>query len=120
MENSNQENPQPKLPKIEAFKAIQKQLAIVGFGPKTTPQSHPFNGRILRGFLALSTAIIALCVYIFNDAETFLECMQSIYIASDLFLIVFALIILIIQKDEVFEFINRCESVLNASRGDRG
>lgn len=117
MENFNQENPQPKLPKIEAFKAIQKQLAIVGFGPKTTP---PFDGRILRGFLALSTAVIALCVYIFNDAETFLECMQSIYIASDLFLIVFALIILIIQKDEVFEFIKRCESVLNASRGDRG
>lgn len=110
------ENAPPKLPKLEAFKAIQKCFAVAGISPKLAIQSHPFNGRILFGFLILGTAITFLSVYISSYAETFLEYTQLLYTASTVVLIVLALIILIVQVNEVFGFMNRCDTMLNTSK----
>lgn len=116
MENSMPENSHKKLPKIEAFKAIQKSFAMVGITPKLATEMIPLNGRISMGFLILGTGTYFLSVYIFNYAETFSEFMQSIYIASAGLLVAVELVILILQMNEMFEYINYCNRMLNTGK----
>lgn len=108
-------HPQSKLLKIKVFKAIQKNCAMLGISAKLMSQPYPLNKKILMDFIVLGTAITFICVYIFNDAETFPEYTQStsIYFASVLVLLFLILAILILRIDLFFEFIDRCDSILN-------
>lgn len=116
MENFPTNHPQPKLPKLKAFKAIQKNFGILGISPELATQSHPFNRQILFGLSILGTAIIFLCVFIFNYAENLFEYTQSIFFVLIAALIFFVLLILIIKVKSLFELINRCEEMLNTSK----
>lgn len=116
MENTMPENSQPKLPKIVAFKAIQKSFAVVGISPKLPTQSYPFNGRLLLGFLGFGLFIAALGVYIVNYAETFFEYTQGIYIASAGIFVIFSFITLILQAEKLYKCIKRFDSMLNMCR----
>lgn len=113
MESSKQEKPQPKLPKIKAFKTIQKNFAAVGISPSLITQSQPLDGKISIIFLTICSLLTLICVDIFNDAETFSEFTQSIYIASVLVLILFVLMVLIFKADDLFKFIAGCDTIIN-------
>lgn len=114
MEYSNQAIPQRKL---KAFKTIQKYFALIGINQKLATQSYPLlNGRILMGFLLLSMGIICVSAQIFTDAETFFEYTQSVYMVSDGFLMISALLILSLKVGKLFEIINCCDSMLNMSK----
>lgn len=108
MENS-------KFPKMKVFKSIQKNLAITGIGPKLVTQPYPLNGRILMGFLLLGFGNTFTCVFIGNYAKTFSEYTQSTYFLSAEILFIFALIIVILKVENLFEFINCCDCMLNIS-----
>lgn len=108
-----QKNSQPKL---KAFRAIQKSFATIGISPELATQSYPLNRRILLGFLLIISGTISICVYIFNDAKTFFEYTQSICHASIGLLIFFALSILILKVEILFEFIDRCDNILNTGK----
>lgn len=112
MENSKQENSQPK---IKCFKTIQMYFDMVGIRPELVTQSYPLNERIVIGFLMLSLTVTALCVYILNYAETLFEYTQSIYVGSAVVLFVLILVILVLKMDKFFECINNCDSQLNKS-----
>lgn len=116
METPVQEKPQLKIPELRAFKSIQKNFAMAGISRELMIQSYPLNERIVTGFLLLSSTLVFICVYILNDAETFFEYTQSIYIASVATLFIFALFILIMVLENVFEFIDRCDCILNTSK----
>lgn len=116
MESSTEENPQLKLSRLEAFKVTREKYAMMGISPKLMTQSYPVNRTILSYFLILGTAITFISVYIFKYAESFFEFIQSIYIVSAAFLVVFALFFLIFQVEKFFEYINRCEAMLNSCR----
>lgn len=111
MANSKEE---AKLSKMEVFKTIRKNFVTVGISPKLATQAYPFNGKISMGFLILNLTLIFIFVYIFNDAKTFFEYTQSIYMASALILFIFVLLILISKVGKLFEFINNCDKILNA------
>lgn len=64
-------------------------------------------------FLMLGLNITFVCVYIFNEAKTFSQYTQSVYIASAIMLFIFALFILILKVEKLFEHINHCELMLN-------
>lgn len=68
------------------------------------------------GFLILCTATYFLCVYISNYAETFFDYTQCMYIASAGLPIYFALTILVVQVEELFEYISRCDIMFNTSK----
>lgn len=69
--------PKIKYVKIEIFQNNPK--AMIGISPKLVIQSYPLNGKILMGFLILSSFCISICMHIFNYAETFSEYTQSIF-----------------------------------------
>lgn len=112
MENLKPKKPQPKL---KAFKAIQKNFAIAGISPKLVTQSYLLNWKILQCFLLLWSATAFMCVHTINYAETFSEYTQTIYMGSAAIIVIFALLILILKVKKLFEFVDRCDSMLNMS-----
>lgn len=116
--HSQPKNSQSKYPKIIVFKSIQEKFTVVGISPKLATQPYPLNKRIVTCFLLLSTAMTFICVYIFNYAKTMVEYMQSINMAADGFLMTFALTILVSHAKKLFEFINRCDAIVNTSECD--
>lgn len=115
MEISMQDNPQPKL---KAFQTIQKSFAIAGFDRNLVTQSVPLNGKILLCFSLLGLGITFICVYTFNNAESFSEYTQSIYMTTAGILVSSTLIVLILKVKNVFEFINHFDSIINTSELD--
>lgn len=113
MENSRPENSHSKLPKIKTFQAIQKSLAMVGISPELATQTYSLNGRLLLDFALFGSGVTFQSVYISNDAKTFSEYTQSIYVASAGLLIVFILIVLILKVNELFDLTKRYDSILN-------
>lgn len=117
MENSEQEKPKRQSAiKFKAFEVIQKNLATVGITPSLVHKTYPFNGSIIYGFLLLGSCACFTCVFIISDAETFVKYTQSVYAGSLATLIIFALLIIIIKVEKLFEFFNNCESTLNISK----
>lgn len=113
MENSKQGKSQPKL---KAFKTIQKNFAMIGISPKLAAQSYPLNARVSLGLLLGILGMTFICVYTFKDANTFFEYTQSVCQLSIGLLIFSALAILILKVEKLFEFIDRCDSILNAGK----
>lgn len=112
MENSKQKK--SKLPKQKVFELIRNNLATIGITPKLADQSYPFNESILFRFLMIGTGTCCTFIYIFNDANTFADYVQSIYIGSLGLLIIIALLIIFPKVKKLFEFINTCISIVNA------
>lgn len=113
MEKSIHENSKSKLRKLKAFKKTRNKLAMLGIDRKLATQTYPFNVKISKCFLLLISTLISVSVYIFNYTETFFEYTQSVYVASALVLFILALFILILKVQELFEYINRCQYILN-------
>lgn len=110
------EDERPKLPKIKAFQLIQKDFAMAGISPALLTQQYPFNGRILFGFLSLSFAFYCQLIFIFDDADTFAQYTQSVYVCSIAALISLALSILILKRDALYTFINAMEDIINVGK----
>lgn len=111
MNDSKQKN----LPEVTILQTTQKNLAMLGIIPKLVTQSCPLSGKILSGFLLLSTSSAFVCVYIINDAKTFIDYTQSVYIASVGILLFFEMLILILKVEELYKFVNRCNGIINTS-----
>lgn len=110
MENSKQEKS-----KLKAYKVIQKKFANLGITLNLVGQSCPFNGTILLNFLTLGSIMYSTIAYIIYDAETFAEYIQCIYCCSIGILATIALLVMILNVEILFEFINGCDILLNTS-----
>lgn len=117
MENFKQENPQPDgFPEMKAFKTVQKYIATMGITPKLVTQTIPLNGQILMRLSALAVGVSFIGMYVVNEAKTFVEYTQSSFLAAAGSLVIFLLVILILKVEKLFEFINRCNNMLNTSK----
>lgn len=115
MENSKQKHLQVKSPNHKVFQLTQKYFATAGIVPNLAIQPYPLNGKISIGFLLLGSSLICNFKYTFYEARTFVEYTQSIYMCSIAALIIFALVIIILKVEKLFEFINGCEKLINTS-----
>lgn len=104
------------LPELKAFKTVQKKLALVGICRELVTQPHPLNEKIAMGFLLLIMMMTLGCVFIFNCAETFYEYMQSIYGVSCAILFIFALLILALNVDQLFKYIDDWDITINTNK----
>lgn len=53
------------------FKLIQKNFAFIGITVEQSIQAHPFNGRILFGFLLCGVNIFHQYMFLFTEARGF-------------------------------------------------
>lgn len=117
MENPERSTPHSKSSKMVVFKTTQKNFALIGICPKQPAMQHPntFNWKLLVSFVALGIGVSFVSVYVFKYANTFAERTQALFILSAGSLVTFILLILALKAKKVFEFINRCGSVVNTS-----
>lgn len=117
MKNSKQKNQTTKSPsKIKIFQCVQKNFATAGVGPVLSLQPYPLNLKIKFGFLLGIFYIICDLVFLFVEAKTFTEYMQSIYMGFCPTLSIFGLVVIISKAKKLFQVINDCENLVNASK----
>lgn len=116
MENSKQKALQFDFPEMKPFKTVLKNFATMGISPKLVTQSIPLNGKILMRLSALTAGVSFIGVYVIKEANTFVEYTQSTFLAAAGSLVILLLLILILKVEKLFEFINRCDSMLNTSK----
>lgn len=116
MQNTREENPQSKLPKMKIFQTIHKNLSIIGIGPDSAQQLRQFNAKILINLSTLCVGFNGVLVYIIIEAKTFLEFTQSIYLCTTYAIVTFVFIVLIFKLNELFKAINDCECLANTSK----
>lgn len=104
------ENSQSSSPKLKLFQTLQKNLSSIGI-----VRRHPFNARIALILLILGVGIIFESVYIFHEAQTYLDYTQSICMFSGVILVTFNLLIMALYLTELFEIIDHCECISNTS-----
>lgn len=120
MEESNEENPPPNLPKIKIFQKIQKNLYKIGIDSNSATQLNPFNAKNLMGLLSLGLGIIGSIMYIIIEAKTFIEFTESIFECTAFIQIILNLMIMIFYLSELFKAINNCECLANTSKSEKG
>lgn len=116
MENTKQNKTQSKLSKLKIFQLTQKHFATIGISRNLVMQPYPINVNILMAFVT----IICNLVYAIDGAKTLAEYTQSIYIISMAILVIFALMIIILKVDKLFELIGNFESIVNTSMYKNG
>lgn len=114
MENSNRK--QWEWPNRKNFKIPLTNLATLGIRPALATQAYPLNGRIVVGFLFLGCAISGTFVFVFYDAKTFAEYVQSIYLGSFAILFILSLLNTILQIGNLFGYIHSCDAIVNTSK----
>lgn len=94
------------------FELIQKNFAIIGITLEQSMQTHPFNGRILFGFLLLSMNIFHQYMFLFKEACGFREHIESIYMASigTVSFVCFATVVF--KMDLLFKLIKKTEEMI--------
>lgn len=121
-ENSNlkekelkNDSPPSQVPHIKIFQTSQKYFASVGISPHLATHEYPLNGKIVLGFLILGSEFICLFVYIFDEAEEFVEYTQSICMCSLVALINVILLVVIFNVELFFHTIFDSEDIVNTS-----
>lgn len=115
MEDSKQENQEPKLPQLEVFKTTLKKLAMMGITSALVQQPYPFDRKMLMPLLSLTIGVSFVSVYIVNYANTFVDYTRAFFMWAAAWLVIFLLIILIFKVKKLFEFVNRSGIIANAS-----
>lgn len=67
------------------------------------------------GFLTLILFITCNVVYLLTEVKTFTERTRSIFVQSAAVLVILALLILILNEQELFQFFNDFENIVNTS-----
>lgn len=115
MENCEKENPPTKQPsKMKILQLMQKNLASVGVNPNLS-LPYSVNSNILTVFSILTLFLVCNLMYALFEAQTFTEYIQSIYMCSVVIVIIFGFAIIIFNAKKLFQAIDVCENLVNAS-----
>lgn len=86
---------------------------MYGFSPNQLLQTHPFNGRTTIGVLILSVSVALELAYFFQEAHSFLEYSQVIYMIGAGSMVYITFWNLLIQMDALFKLITAMENMFD-------
>lgn len=116
MENSKEQNSQPKSSKIKIFRTIQKKLCTLGIEPNSAMR---LNRKVFISLLSLGLGNVGMLVYMLTEAKTFLEFTQPIYVCSAYTIAMFILLIMIWNSSRLYQNINDGERFINTSKCEK-
>lgn len=102
-------------PKMKILQLTLKNFATIGVNPNLSLQPYPFNAKIFISVLILSSYLICNLVFLFYEAKTFTELIQSIYMSFCIASIIFCSAVIISNVNKLFQTINACENFVNTS-----
>lgn len=113
------QNPQRKVERIKVLQSIQKNLSIIGVDRYTAMQQRSFNAKSIMTLLGVGLGIICTLMFLFVEAKTFFATIQSIYVCSAYIVVGFALLIMVLYLNELFQGFDDGESLANTSKWKR-
>lgn len=70
------------------------------------------------GFVLFGLSLLSLFSYLFNEANSFMEYTQSVYMTGAIILIGLSYAIIVIQMKKLFEFIGFVENLHSGKKSD--
>lgn len=94
---------------MKLFETVQKNLAIVGI----TSTAQPLNFvKIFLTSLCIWSVCISSWLFFAYEAKSFIEYTISMYNASGTNVSAIYFMIIIVQTQNIFKFIDRCEKII--------
>lgn len=100
---------------MKILQLLQTNLAGVGVHSDLPLQPYPFNKKILMNFLILLLFLICNSVFAIDEAESFGEYTQSIYVITCVTIVILTFVIIILNVKKLFQLINNGEKLVNTS-----
>lgn len=103
---------------MKIFQTFQKQFAILGISPDPnhSNRKYIFNEKLIFGFLLLGYMIVSQFVYIFYEANGFMEYVESICATSASTIVLACLANTVFRRALIFESIDNMETLIDTSR----
>lgn len=97
---------------MKLFQVIQKNFEVLGI----SPNQRSTNGKLVATSLIYGLSITSSAVFLFFEAESFLEYTSNIYITTAIGVICTYFIIWLIKLEKFFKFIENLESFFGKSK----
>lgn len=92
------------------FELVRENLSILGINK--APLIGLFRVRMLIGGVLLGTHVSFRLTFLFNEANSFQQYAESIFMSSGMVVISWCYASLIYKREELFEFIDKCDGIL--------
>lgn len=96
---------------MQAFQVVQKNYDLLGFNPDL----EFFNHNMLSFLMVSTPAYALLLIYLFHEANSSQEYMESAYASICCGCIFLSLISIIFMRKELYSFLNGFNEALNES-----
>lgn len=97
------------------FQSVRKSLAILGINLGHSSTINQLNGKTLISFFILGSDIFSHFVYLFNEAGSFRDYTDSIYLTTANLAIAICFTILVFQMKNIIELIDGVQKVVDNS-----
>lgn len=101
---------------MKLFQAIQVYFAILGIKISQPPQKYPVNQVNFAILVVLVQCFVATTLFIFFDAESFKEIVDSYYPASSAITATLNFIVMICNSSKIFKLIENYENTMQSSK----
>lgn len=98
---------------MELFKTFRTKFALVGISSNANPLE---SRRIKTSFFMNWSFSISSWMFLIFEARTFIEYTSAIYIASALTVVAISFTIVIFHIQKIFEFIEKCEKIVQTGK----
>lgn len=100
---------------MKFFQSIQRILSHVGIDPNQSTRTHPFNARNSKNCLIFLVACICSIVFLFHEASSVEERMESGFLTGLTILNLMCFINLIFKMKLVYNYFDNAEKIVEQS-----
>lgn len=102
---------------MKIFKIIQKQYAILGISSlQQSTQKYQTDRRAIVGFLLFGCNVVSHFVYIFHEANGFMEYMEGVCATSATIMISVSFATMFFKRTLLFKSIDNIEKLIETSK----
>lgn len=97
---------------MKLLQSTQGSFAFLGITLDQSVQRNPLNERILAAFSTYVLRIGLYNVFLFRDANTFLEYIENIWLNSAAILVLIGFVVEVLNMDKIFALIDNCVTIV--------
>lgn len=100
---------------MRLFQIIKRDLVILGVDSNQSTNKYVYNGNIFLCCFLCASCIILTGVFVFCEANSFIEFTESIYLLSSAIMITAAATFACFKFKVLFDYIETLENTVNSS-----
>lgn len=104
---------------MKILQSAQRDLAVLGLGPRQFAQKFPLNGINAYAFFILFSMLNSASLFLLIEAKTFQELTYSVYAISSIILVLVVYVLAWWKLDQFYTLVKHVERIIDQSRFDR-